>query len=141
MYNSMKKSSNKKSILAGDGFTIIELLVFIVVIGAVGLFAVVNIRSMRSENRDSAKKTTVNTLTYQLESSYEKKGFYPEDITEKTVPGADLDALSDTNGLKLNQPGSSFQYKPSGCKEKECSGFTLTAQLEKEAPYVKESLR
>ena len=68
----MKKLSHT-STHQSEGFTIIELLVFVAVIAAAGLFAIVNIRSVRSENRDSSQKTDINTIVYQLESSYQKK--------------------------------------------------------------------
>lgn len=135
------KKSQLRSIKKAAGFTIIELLVFVIVITAAGLFAVTNIRGARAQDRDSTRKIDINTLTYQLEKSYEDKKYYPEKLDGSTVKDIDEDTLTDSNGLKVNDPGSNYQYRPSDCKEAKCSGYTLTAQLEKEAPYIKESLR
>jgi type II secretory pathway pseudopilin PulG len=136
----MKKLSHT-STHQSEGFTIIELLVFVAVIAAAGLFAIVNIRSVRSENRDSSQKTDVNTIVYQLESSYQKKNFYPKNIDATTLKGIDQDTLVDVNGIKINETSGSYVYKPLKCDGEKCQSYELIAKLEKEAPYVKKSLR
>ena len=103
----MKKLSHT-STHQSEGFTIIELLVFVAVIAAAGLFAIVNIRSVRSENRDSSQKTDINTIVYQLESSYQKKNFYPKNIDATTLKGIDQDTLVDANGIKINETSGSY---------------------------------
>jgi len=67
----------KKLQLNTLGFTIIELLVFIVVITAITLVAVSNIRDLRATNRDQASKIDINTIFYKLEVFFEKNGYYP----------------------------------------------------------------
>lgn len=124
-----------------SGFTIIELLVFIAVITAVGLFVLSNIRSTRAQNRDSDRKNDINTLTYQLEKSYEANKFYPKELSTSTLKGVSEDSLKDDSGVQINSIGSQYQYKPSGCDKEKCKSYKLTAQLEKEAPYTKDSLR
>ncbi len=124
-----------------SGFTIIELLVFIVVVTAVGFFALANIRSARAQNRDSDRKTAVNTLTYQLERSYETNRFYPKELSTTTLRDIDENSLKDVAGVKVNELGSEYIYKPADCEKEKCKSYKLTAQLEKEAPYTKESIR
>jgi prepilin-type N-terminal cleavage/methylation domain-containing protein len=123
-----------------DGFTIIELLVVIVVITGLAVLGMSNIRTLRAENRDSATKSDINAIYYQLESFHEKNSYYPESISEKTLAGIDPESLKDKNGIEINKEGSLYTYRPINCKESRCTRYDLTGQLEREAPYVKQSL-
>lgn len=123
-----------------DGFTIIELLVFILILGVIGVVALTNFRTVRAQNRDSTKKTDINAIFFQLESFREKNGYYPETIDQTILKGIDPESLKDTSGLAPNASGSTYTYKPTSCLETKCKSFTLSAMLEKEAPFVKESL-
>lgn len=123
-----------------DGFTVIELLVFILVLSVVAVVAVTNIRTVRAQNRDLTSKTDINALFYQLESFHEKNGTYPSIASSATLKGIDPESLTDTRGLLPNAPGSIYTYKPADCTETKCKSFELSAELEKEAPFVKQSL-
>ena len=129
------KRINKQS-----GFTIIELLVFITVVLAITIIAASNIRDLRANNRDQESKIDVNATAYQLEVFHEKNNYYPEKIEAKTIPGLEEKSIKDRNNLTINELGSSYTYKPSGCSEGKCKNFELKANLEKEAPFVKQSL-
>ena len=58
-----------------DGFTVIELLVFILVLSVIAVVALSNIRTIRAQNRDQASKTDINATYYQLESFHEKRSY------------------------------------------------------------------
>lgn len=123
------------------GFTIIELLVAILVLSVLAVVAIANIRDIRAENRDTTSKTEINALYYQLEASFERNSFYPQELTEETLKGIDPENLQDNLELGINEEGGLYTYKPRSCNEEgKCKSFELTAQLEKEAPYTKESL-
>lgn len=130
----------KKLHTHSDGFTVIELLVFILVIVAIGVLGLSNIRTIRAQNRDNAAKTDINAIYYQLESFHEKNGYYPEKIDATTLKGIDPASLKDKNDLEVNQAGSTYLYKPANCSEAKCKSFELSTELEKEARFVKESL-
>lgn len=130
----------KKLHIYSEGFTVIELLVFILVIVAIGVLGVSNIRTIRAQNRDSTAKTDINAVYYQLESFHEKNGYYPEKIDVVTLKGIDPVSLKDKNELDVNQAGSTYLYKPANCAEAKCKSFELSTELEKEARFVKESL-
>lgn len=123
-----------------DGFTVIELLVFIIVLVAVSVLGVSNVRNLRAQNRDSTSKSDINATYYQLEAFYEKNGYYPSTVDATILKGIDPDSLKDRGGAVINQAGSIYTYKPAGCADTKCKSFVLTAQLEKEAPFVKQSL-
>lgn len=123
-----------------NGFTIIELLVFIVVLTGLAVLGISNIRTLRAENRDSTTKADINAVYYQLESFYEKNGHYPEALSTETLKGIDPESLKDKNGITVNQDGSLYTYRPINCAEAKCKRYDLTGQLEREAPYTKQSL-
>jgi type II secretory pathway pseudopilin PulG len=130
----MKRINNQ------SGFTIIELLVFITVVLAITIIAASNIRDLRANNRDQESKIDINATAYQLEVFHEKNNYYPEKIEVKTIPGLEEKSIKDRNNLTISELGSSYTYKPSGCSEGKCKNFELKANLEKEAPFVKQSL-
>lgn len=123
-----------------DGFTIIELLIFILIIAVVGLVGVTNVRIWRAEKRDRAAKIDINATAFQLESFYEKNGFYPNALSDNALKGISPDNLKDASSKKANEPSSAYIYKPQDCVETKCKSFILSADLEREALYVKESL-
>lgn len=123
-----------------QGFTIIELMVTIVIISAISVLALVNIRGVRAEHRDTERKTDVNAMYYQLESFHESNGYYPETINTSTLKGIDPESLKDTVGRTVNQAGSTYLYQPRDCSEKKCKSYLLSTELESEAAYQKQSL-
>ena len=135
MVGDMKKLHGQTS-----GFTTIELLVFVLVLGIIGVVALTNVRTVRAQDRDRTSKTDINAVYYQLESFREKNGYYPEKIDTATLKGMDPENLKDRFGLAPNDEKGRYTYKPAGCTEAKCTSFRLTAQLEKEAPFIKESL-
>jgi type II secretory pathway pseudopilin PulG len=135
----MKKLHNKSD-ANSDGFTIIELLVFILVLAIIATVGVSNIRDLRSHDRDTARKTDVNAVYYQLESYYEKNGNYPEKLDVNTLKGIDPASLKDTDDKAFNAENGEYTYKPSNCSDSKCKSYEITAELEKEAPFTKESL-
>lgn len=130
----------KKIIRDSQGFTIIELLVAILVLTVLVVVAIANIRDIRAENRDTASKTDINAVFYQLEATHEREGFYPESLSADSLKGVDPESLKDNLGKAVNEEGGIYSYKPRSCTEGKCKSFELTVQLEKEAPFTKESL-
>lgn len=122
------------------GFTIIELLVFIVILVALAAVAVANVRGLRADGRDETRKTDINAIYYQLEAFYEKNSYYPEKLDASSLQGIDPESLKDENNLAPNDPDSSYSYTPSGCKESKCTGYELSTKLEREATYTKVGL-
>lgn len=129
-----------KKLLQNAGFTVIELLVFIVILTGLAVLGISNVRTLRAENRDTTTKSDINAVYYQLESFYEKNGYYPEEINEGVLKGIDPESLKDKNGVVVNDTGSLYGYRGINCNEQRCTRYDLTGQLEREAPYVKQSL-
>ncbi|TXG78021.1 type II secretion system protein [Patescibacteria group bacterium] len=60
-----------------SGFTIVELLIVIVIIGILATLVIVTFSGVQQKARDSERKTDINAIAGQLEAVYASKGFYP----------------------------------------------------------------
>lgn len=72
-----------------SGFTIVELLIVIVIIGILATLVIVTFSGVQQKARDSERKTDINAIAGQLEAFYANKGYYPtkadfEDSTFRT---------------------------------------------------------
>lgn len=61
------------------GFTIIELLVVILIIGLVGTLAAVAVNSARSKQRDASRLSNVRQVQSALENYFNETNAYPSD--------------------------------------------------------------
>lgn len=101
---------------------------------------VANVRALRADNRDEARKTDINAIYYQLESFYEKNDYYPEKLSTQTLPGIDPESLIDQDNLAVHAEGASYVYRPNDCSKTKCQSFELSTELERESTYIKLSL-
>ena len=131
----MKQSSREA------GFTVIELIIFFVVMTTLAVFFVLQRMDLETSFDDQYRKTAINSIFYSLTEVYHKeKGFYPTKITEDMINGIDPDMLYDMNGIVIGDSDSEYRYEGLNCdKDNHCKEFRLTAKLEKEDDYVLES--
>lgn len=115
-------------------------MVCIVVIAAISVLALTNVRGARAEQRDSQKKSDINAIFFQLETFHEANGYYPNEINVNVLKGIDPDSLVDNNGKSVNQAGGAYVYTAENCTDTKCKTYSLQAELEKEAIYQKLSL-
>jgi prepilin-type N-terminal cleavage/methylation domain-containing protein len=59
------------------GFTIVELLIVIIVIGILATLVLVTYAGVQAKARDSKRQTDINALDSHLETFYAQYGFYP----------------------------------------------------------------
>lgn len=122
------------------GFTVFELIVAVVVLVVAGLFFFIQKRDLEIDARDSQRKTAINAIYYNLEDIYHPAhGAYPEHLTADQVKGLDPALLKDPNGKTIGEEGSNYRYEPKDCTDGKCKSYTLTADLENEADYTRES--
>lgn len=135
------------------GFTIVELLIVIVVIGILATLVIVTFTGIQQKARDSKRQTDVNAVASQLAAFYATNAYYPTyahlSDTATWVPanmkGLDPAALKDPKGGTLaTGTGDSSHYgynvtcsNPSD--ETTCSAYTLTATLESGGTFSKSS--
>lgn len=150
-------SLNKKQ----SGFTIVELLIVIVVIGILAALVITTFNGIQQKGRDTERQTDIKALHGQLEAYYAQTGYYPtlanvNDATWRNtnMKGLDAGALEDPSGSTLQATpataGSrtySYVEAPTGCDNtsgNECESYTLTAGLEGtidgQGTYTKTSL-
>jgi prepilin-type N-terminal cleavage/methylation domain-containing protein len=145
------------------GFTIVELLIVIVVIGILAALVLNSFQGVQARARDTERRTDVNAVATQLEVYYNDKNGYPTgtDVSNTTwqtanLKGADAAAFVDPKGRAINATSSSYTFantgSTTGCVSPTdntgadtatgtfCEKFVLTADLEKSADVTKNSL-
>lgn len=136
-----------------SGFTIVELLIVIVVIGILAAIVITTFTGVQKKGRDADRKSDVNAIYSQVEVYFAENAKYPSltqlnDSTFRTanLKGLSDDALTDPKGSGATLVGSpaanaySYAATPSGCdngSNGDCTGFTLTATLESGGTFAK----
>jgi len=138
------------------GFTIVELLIVIVVIGILAAIVITTFVGVQKRARDSERKSDLQALASQIEVYFADNSFYPSlgQMNDPVFRGDNLQGLkdealddpSDAAGpvLAATAPDAAtgplqYSYETTGCNAAgiECQGFTLTANLENdESPPV-----
>lgn len=136
---SLKKRSSQ-------GFTIVELLIVIVVIGILATLVIVTYSGIQQKARDTKRKTDIRAVQGQLEAYYSQNSKYPtlanmNDATFRSanLKGLDPAALQDPKGttqaLCAATSATCYGYAltPAACDNGaggDCANYTLTATLE-----------
>jgi len=151
-----------------NGFTIIELLVVVIIVGILATLVATTYGGVQAKNRNSDREASLDTLQAQLETYYAQYNKYPtlaniNDASWRKTNMKDLAAsnLQDPRWAKDNThctthgnavlsstPASNcFAYQVTtsegaACNNVDtaCTQYTLTAQLEGGDKYVKSSL-
>jgi len=121
-----------------SGFTLVELVAVIVLATFVaGLFWVQK-SDVELRSQDTSTKQDINSIYYYLEGVYypQHKG-YPVQLEASQLKGLDPDSLKDYDGTVIGDKNSHYSYEPMGCQGNVCSGYRISAELSKEAPFVK----
>jgi type II secretion system protein G len=140
------------------GFTIVELLIVIVVIGILAALVITTFTGIQKKARNTERQTDIKAIHGQVEAYYAQNGRYPS-LTEingaafrtANMKGLDEEALKDPKGtaatLVSDPTASAYAYavKNDGGTSCEadattCSKYVLTATLEDAAAFSKNSL-
>ena len=148
------------------GFTIVELLIVIVVIGILATLVIVTFTGIQQKGRNSQRQTDINAVASHVEAFNAQYGFYPTQADLATasfrttyMKGLDPEALVDpkqasgTIGTAVSATQYSYVAAGTDCTnttpttitddvpvDNHCDSFTLTAQPEGSSdPYTKSS--
>lgn len=120
------------------GFTIIELIFIIALLGVIGVVFWSQFNNVQSMARDDRRRTAINAMYYNLEDIfYTKNKYYPEKLDEKNLTSMDKGLFTDPSGNKLGTAESSYRYEPTNCSSGRCQGYSLRTTLEREDDFVK----
>lgn len=137
------------------GFTIIELLIVIVVIGILATLVITTFSGIQRNARNRAREADINALHSQVEYYYGQNSKYPtlanlNDAAWRAanLKGLDAEALKDPQGTASTLVGApaagsySYVVTPTDCNNAgtDCTGYTLTATYEGEGTFTKNSL-
>ena len=141
-----------------QGFTIVELLIVIVVIGILAALVITTFTGIQQKARNTERNTDIKALHGQIEAYYAQNGRYPtlanlNDSTWRTanVKGLDGEALKDPKGsastLAAAAAANTYSYAvtasdATACDNstKDCAQYTLTATLEGGGTFTKSNL-
>ena len=127
------------------GFTIVELLIVIVVIGILAALVLNTFSGVQRRARDTERQTDVNSVATQLEVYYNDNGGYPvltnelgsDTWADANLPGIDLNALRPpgtvANAMTATATPTSTQYgyqtfdadDTTACSTNPCAKFHL----------------
>lgn len=148
-----------KDLKRQEGFTIVELLIVIVVIGILAALVITTFSGIQQRARNTERETDLKAVQGQLEAYYADNGRYPtlanlNDASWRTSNNIKLDkeALYDPKGdktsttpLAATAAANVYAYAvtPAGCDNTaangDCTAYTLTATKEGGGTYVKTS--
>lgn len=150
----MKTKNNQQ------GFTIVELLIVIVVIGILAALVITTYTGIQAKARNSERQTDIQSIQTQLEAYFAQgnNGHYPSrgdvnDSSWRTTnmksldPGALKDPQGSSETLAASPAAKSYAYtvtndSGTSCESDDttCSKYTLTATLEGGGTYTKSNL-
>lgn len=146
-----------------QGFTIVELLIVIVVIGILAALVITTFTGIQQKARNTERETDIKAIHGQVEAYYAQNGKYPTlaNLNDSTwrgtnMKGLDQEALKDpknaaTDGTQYQLGSSAAANKYSyavtasdgtACDNsaKDCAQYTLTATNEGGGTFTKTNL-
>jgi prepilin-type N-terminal cleavage/methylation domain-containing protein len=167
MHKRFKLANSFKLQKRQSGFTIIELLIVIVVIGILAAIVISTFSGIQVKQRNSKRQTDIQAIQTQLESFYSQNGYYPSlsninsvSWRDKNMTRLSSDALVDPSAVGKYSIDPQLAAKPGvkvysyevtnsngGSCEKtdtDCAKYTLAATFEGsvngQSSYVKQNL-
>ncbi len=146
----MKYMKKRRLNSSDSGFTIVEILVIILIIGILSTVLVLTYSGVKVRQQNTARITGIKLIQSNLETFYAQSGFYPT-LSEmnsaswtktnlKTLEASDLqdpNAKSNSTNFADGPTINQYSYQPtaidgtSQCDNKTipCAQYTLTATL------------
>jgi general secretion pathway protein G len=100
------------------GFTLVELLLVVTILGILAAVVVVNFAGQGEETRRNTTRASIGAISTAIQAYEVRVGRYPESLDDLTVSSEAMPALLDKNKLD-DSWGTPFQYKKTGKYEYE----------------------
>ena len=133
-----------------QGFTIVELLIVIVVIGILALLVITTYSGIQAKARNAKRQTDIQSLQTQLEAFFSQNGYYPSltDMNSSAWRTANMKSLDQNALIDPSNPtqsttlvngavAKSYSYQVTdssgaSCEatDTNCAQYTLTATYE-----------
>ena len=97
---------------AQKGFTIIELLIVIAIIGILAGLVLNNFQGAQAKARDTQRRTDINNIHAKLEEFFNEENSYPISFTQADLAGIDAGALTDTDDITIEPTNATASTKP-----------------------------
>jgi len=121
-----------------NGFTIIEIILVILIIGILAGLVTNAFGGLQDDARDSERKTDMQALASDLEAYFSDFGMYPTPAdlldtawVDDNLTGIEQETLVDPKGNRYT-----YTTTPSDCDnltdETECASYVLTSDLEED---------
>lgn len=121
-------------------FTVVEILFIVLILSAASIIFFVQRSNVETAAHDTARKTAINAIYYSLEEVYfTEHQYYPVTIDSKVLPSVDPELFTDPDGNEFGDTLSQYHYEGLNCTNDQCKSYTLRADLESEADYIKQS--
>lgn len=126
-----------------SGFTVVELLMAVLFLGILLTVGFDRYQAVQTVHRDQDRKIAINAIYSNLEEVVKPSlNGYPRILNAAQLTAMDKKLLIDPKGARIGDARSDYRYEPTGCSGGDiCRAFTLRANLEKEADYIKTSVK
>lgn len=120
------------------GFTIVELLIVIVIIGILAALVFVQFNNMQARGRDAERKADIRLIESKLAEYYADEGAYPEAAASDPITTSleDLDVPDDALEDPRDDGDHVYTYTSDG--ETYTLGATLEQPGDGEDPYTRQ---
>lgn len=147
----------KQRPLSNQGFTTIELILVILLVGVLSALVIFGYRGVEARNRNQDRAVAINAIQKQLEAYYQTNDHYPSrrDMNDAgwlktSLKSLDTALLKDPDGqteqLAAQPKANQYAYQPtanngSSCEANDqlCSAYSLTATLEGGGQFSKQN--
>ena len=84
------------------GFTIVELLIVVVVIGILAAITIVSFNGVQGRSQDASIQSDIRQIVQKVHSHNVEKGAYPRDLTELTTLGVRISPSAYDKSIQYN---------------------------------------